>query len=307
MLAEIVLPSGTEFVTTRDIPALLAKALNPAAKDELRKITQLIKIARLGAKGKTAKWFRRPLSDFNWTKLNKIWADAHLPELVLPITEEAWQPYAVAFQQKSKRLRWELKPLISSPFRDAEELRNFAQTNHQEILRTAIASRQLEQLDPASHISRTDYLESGKVPVEALTDYVARFKIGVRVEGQGQPDAPAEAEASEQRIPLPAAPNEAKSGDNPHALGTATITRHKLRNRRNILDPAIDKAIQAVGNRDPAAVYLKLRELALSEEQPFTGATEKDALCYTNVKGDLAKLSRDSLARRLKRHADRGR
>lgn len=80
----------------------------------------------------------------------------------------------------------------------------------------------------------------------------------------------------------------------------ATITTHLLQTRRNILDPAIDKAINNAGGLDSAAVYLALRELALGEESPFTGEIVGNALCYTNSKGEPAKLTKDALAKRLK-------
>ncbi len=71
--------------------------------------------------------------------------------------------------------------------------------------------------------------------------------------------------------------------------------------RRNNLDPAIDKAIKQAGNMKLADVYLKLKALAMDEEQPFTGALEKDALCYTDDNNQPAKLTKGALGQRLKR------
>ena len=83
--------------------------------------------------------------------------------------------------------------------------------------------------------------------------------------------------------------------------GAGTTPAPKITNklRRNNLDPAIDKAIKQAGNMELADVYLKLKELALSGESPFTGMFEGDALCYTNDNNDPAKLSKESLGKRL--------
>lgn len=73
--------------------------------------------------------------------------------------------------------------------------------------------------------------------------------------------------------------------------------------RRNILDPAIDKAIALAGNTELADVYLQLRDLAIEEEKPFNGIIEGDALCYTNDNGEPARLTKDALGKRLKSRA----
>jgi hypothetical protein len=71
--------------------------------------------------------------------------------------------------------------------------------------------------------------------------------------------------------------------------------------RRDILDPAIDKAIQQADNMESAEVYLKLKELALAGELPFTGVIDGIALCYTNANDKQAKLTKAALGQRLKR------
>lgn len=82
---------------------------------------------------------------------------------------------------------------------------------------------------------------------------------------------------------------------------TPAVLIHSIRERRDILDPAIEKAIKTAGSHDTAAVYLALRSLALEEEQPFTGSVEKDALCYTDSNNNPKLLSKDALSKRLKR------
>jgi|GEM_PF-6564452 len=78
----------------------------------------------------------------------------------------------------------------------------------------------------------------------------------------------------------------------------ATIT-NKL--RRDILDPAIDKAINKAGNMMLADVYLNLKELALDSEPPFTGVINGNALCYTSSDDKPATLTKDALGKRLNR------
>lgn len=79
----------------------------------------------------------------------------------------------------------------------------------------------------------------------------------------------------------------------------ASTIKNKL--ATNTLDIPIKKAIEAAGSKVMAAVYLKLRELALKEEQPFTGVIDGDALCYTTDNQRTAKLTKDALSKRLKR------
>ena len=70
--------------------------------------------------------------------------------------------------------------------------------------------------------------------------------------------------------------------------------------RRNTLDPAIDKAIKQAGNNELADVYLRLKELALASEPPFTGVIDKDALCYTDDNNEIGKIKKGALGKRLK-------
>ena len=79
---------------------------------------------------------------------------------------------------------------------------------------------------------------------------------------------------------------------------TGKTTTNKL--RRNTLDPAIDKAITEAESHETADVYLKLRELALAEEKPFTGHLNGDALCYTDGNNTEAQLTKEALGKRLK-------
>lgn len=75
---------------------------------------------------------------------------------------------------------------------------------------------------------------------------------------------------------------------------------HKL--RTNSLDAPIKKAVERAGSLATGPVYVHLRELALSGEPPFSGITDGDALCYTNDNNEPAKLTKDALSKRLKKH-----
>jgi hypothetical protein len=87
-------------------------------------------------------------------------------------------------------------------------------------------------------------------------------------------------------------------------VSNATTTKRKAQTRQNVLDPAINKAIDIAGSHDSAAVYLALRELALEEEPPFTGHFNGDALCYTSAEGQAAELTKNALQKRLRRRID---
>jgi hypothetical protein len=71
--------------------------------------------------------------------------------------------------------------------------------------------------------------------------------------------------------------------------------------KRNILDPAIDKAIKETGTTDTQDVYLHLKELAKDEFPPFTGAFDGDAMCYTNENNKPDAISKAALRKRLMR------
>lgn len=95
-----------------------------------------------------------------------------------------------------------------------------------------------------------------------------------------------------QQADAPAPKVEAKRANEPK-------TQNKL--RRGILDSVIEKAIEQAGNKKPADVYLKLKELALAEEGPFTGIVIEGSLSYTDSNDRPQKLTKEALAQRLKR------
>ena len=74
--------------------------------------------------------------------------------------------------------------------------------------------------------------------------------------------------------------------------------------RRDILDPAIDKAISSARSYDNAAVYNELKEMILEgKARPFTNVREGDgAFEYTDVdNGSPKAFTRNALFKRLKR------
>jgi hypothetical protein len=70
---------------------------------------------------------------------------------------------------------------------------------------------------------------------------------------------------------------------------------------RNLLDPAIDKAIDQAKSMEFADVYLQLKSLALDEEKPFTGIVLKEgALEYTDDDNNKP-FTKNALQKRLKK------
>ncbi|MGF6610449.1 hypothetical protein OKW45_005371 [Paraburkholderia sp. WSM4175] len=63
MANEIVLPSGTGYVATADVPELLARALHPETTGQPLTVSYFDKTARPGATGETAKWNGWPIDD----------------------------------------------------------------------------------------------------------------------------------------------------------------------------------------------------------------------------------------------------
>lgn len=87
----------------------------------------------------------------------------------------------------------------------------------------------------------------------------------------------------------------------------ASVQQHVYRSKErvNILDPAIRKAIKNAGSSDAAAVFLALRNLALLEEPLFTGGMDGGALVYTDDNRRTKNLSKSMLAQRLARRRQR--
>lgn len=85
----------------------------------------------------------------------------------------------------------------------------------------------------------------------------------------------------------------------------AAPVRVYKKSRTNSLDGPIKQAIKLANSLDASAVFVRLRDLALEEEPPFNGGQRDTdgALYYTNDKGKLAVVTKDSLAKRLAKHS----
>jgi hypothetical protein len=69
--------------------------------------------------------------------------------------------------------------------------------------------------------------------------------------------------------------------------------------RRDLLDPAIDKALDHAETPALKSVWLQLEGLARSREPPFTGQCKGTWLEYTNSKNEIVWFSKKSLGQRL--------
>jgi len=175
---EIILPPDTVFILTRDIPALIANALHPVSESQPEKITALHKISKAVASDETSEQSELPIDEDDWKILEGIWSN--LPKLVLPITVDAWEPYADAFKEKAAHLDWGLHLEETSNSQRLRILRGAAKRDHRIRLKTAIESGEIQQLRPVTNLPTTKFYENGKVPVKALTQYVEQLFIDVR-------------------------------------------------------------------------------------------------------------------------------
>lgn len=180
MSNEIVLPPGTEFVGTAEIPALIAEALYPEEPDEQNLVIQLTKTAKPVAEGEPYGW-PTTIDDDDRKILEGFWIG--LPELVLPIALEAWRPYAEAFKEKGNYLDWELTCVIVSSSVNAAS-RRAAERKHSQALVSAIRRGQLAVLAPDTRIQTNEYQGDSIVTVEKLSQYVALLGIDVRVDAE---------------------------------------------------------------------------------------------------------------------------
>lgn len=81
----------------------------------------------------------------------------------------------------------------------------------------------------------------------------------------------------------------------------AAPVRVYKKSRTNSLDAPIQLAIELAGSLETAAVFIKLRELAIKETSPFNGDVRNGILSYTNDKGEVVGLTKPSLGKRLKK------
>lgn len=141
-------------------------------------------------------------------------------------------------------------------------------------------------------------------PEQALT--VALPSIGMSATGLQEFAARVMAERPKVTSATPPPDSSANTEDaTPAAVEKPTVTKHALKTRSDGLTPVIDKAVAQVGNLDPNAVFPVLRNLALSEESPFTGHVAGGTLHYTDDNGKAKTFNKKALAARLKRRRAR--
>ena len=75
------------------------------------------------------------------------------------------------------------------------------------------------------------------------------------------------------------------------------------KSRTNSLDAPIRMAIELAGSLKTAAVFVKLRELAIKETSPFNGDVQNGILSYTDDNNEVAGLTKASLGKRLKKYS----
>ena len=189
MLAEIVLPAGTEKVVIRSIPERFADALYPKLpKDTPSQITKLKKYPLTEENsrhwcGEGSQPFPISLTSDDVAELNRsVWIG--LPPLKLPINEPEWQPYRVALEKKPPK-DWMLKVDLLNRVLDARiswdrttevylaEVEKAAGLGH-------LAPRCMATLRPSPAASGELLLDCF-VTLENFVSYAARFEIGVRV------------------------------------------------------------------------------------------------------------------------------
>lgn len=104
----------------------------------------------------------------------------------------------------------------------------------------------------------------------------------------------------ETREPSSVSQVHAKADQDSEATGGRVVQSKKA--RRNELDAAIEEAIKdAGGTYGTAAVFEKLRILALQETPPFTGMVDADGLHYTDHQNNPASINKSKLESRLNR------
>lgn len=205
MLAEIVLPFGTDRVSIKFIPELFATAIHPELPENVKSfVTSLLKMplthsAKLQVCGDVPRAFPVSINEEDETALAAMWTN--LPSLVLPISESDWGPYWDAYQSSSRdgwRENWELCPHKNNPSQNKLVLWHNAREEYEKLVRDAAMCGQLIPRSPATLLPRPDasgeFLLACFVTVPDLTKFAAMFDIGVTV---------AEEQGANGKYPLP--------------------------------------------------------------------------------------------------------
>ena len=182
MANEIVLPLGTEYVATADVPELLAQALHPEPCGQPLTVSYFIKTARPGATGETAKWNGWPIDYDDRKVLAHLWAD--LPTLPDHATADEVQPYI----EKANRadLDWTLDVCWNNQSLNSSIIRADAEREHRQAIVAAIRRGDLKVVAPHTRLATDEFRANSEVSVEELRRYVEQFKIVVRLKSPAE-------------------------------------------------------------------------------------------------------------------------
>jgi hypothetical protein len=177
MANEIILPSGTEYVPTAEVPELLARTLHPETIEQPLTVSYFTKTARPGATGETAKWNGWPIDDDDRKVLAHLWSD--LPTLPKHATEDQVRPYI----EKANRadLDWTLDVCWNNPSLNSSIIRPEVEREHRQAIVAAIRRGDLKVVAPHTRLAADEVRANSQVSVEELRGYVAQFKIVVRL------------------------------------------------------------------------------------------------------------------------------
>ncbi len=171
----IVLPLGTLFVTTANIPLLIAMALHPHPAGRSARVVGLYNNLKNRNASQISPTHDASISNYKYKILKKIFKD--LPPLKFPLTEGQWKPYEKAFRVQGTNLRWELIPEYEVPQVAATWKRRAIEAEQADLLKVAVTNGKLKQIHPDTGLPTRKYLEDGRVLVRDLTEYVAQYTV----------------------------------------------------------------------------------------------------------------------------------
>jgi hypothetical protein len=182
MRNKIVLPAGTEYIATSEIPELITRALHPDVTELPLTVSYFIKFARRGATGETANWNGWPIDDDDREVLAHLWAD--LPPLPDHATADEVKPYLE--KANSSELDWTLDVCWNNPQLNSSIIRPEAEKEHRQAIVAAIRRGDLKVVAPHTRLATDEYHPNSQVSLEELRRYVEQFKIVLRLESHAE-------------------------------------------------------------------------------------------------------------------------
>ena len=289
MLATIFLPPGTERVTVRDIPRLIADAIHPPLPDDTPRVVSCLQKEATTPEQAT-EWcgsgnnFPVGLTDEDWQVLNGgVWAglsplgpeaenDEGAGKLKVPLSEPQWEQYRVAYAANPPR-SWRLYVVWRNTVLEQSLIHREAQRQWEELLEQQAAQGELVPRSPTSLIPTPGVsgrqLHESFLTVDEFAKFAAQFSVDVRVI---------------------------------RAFTRPESVVHTLATRRDVLDPVIDLAEKAATNADDrAAVWNAFTALAMAKDKPhpLLGFADRSV---QYLDGDDPKfLTRDAFNKRWER------